>query len=139
MFVTLNYHILATFHIISKINFRNFAKLWLLTFAAGGAKVPTQEKKKDFCEENFNLKLVFNSFKIKNYFSYEDPVPNELKPLLAYKFTYASYSSNYIGETCCHFKSKIEEHMKKDNKSHIFKHLHSTTTCFDLYNSLCLK
>ena len=26
-----------------------------------------------------------------------------------------------------------------DNKSHIFKHLHSTTTWFDLYNSLCFK
>ena len=26
-----------------------------------------------------------------------------------------------------------------DNKSHVFKHLHSTTTCFDLYNSLCFK
>ena len=29
--------------------------------------------------------------------------------------------------------------IKKDNKSHIFKHLHSTTTCFDSYNSLCFK
>ena len=26
-----------------------------------------------------------------------------------------------------------------DNNSHIFKHLHSTTTCFDSYNSLCFK
>ena len=25
---------------------------------------------KEFCKENFNIKLVFNSFKIKNYFSY---------------------------------------------------------------------
>ena len=37
------------------------------------------------------------------------------------------------------FKTGIEEHIKKDNKSHIFKHLHSTTTCFDSYNSLCFK
>ena len=28
---------------------------------------------------------------------------------------------------------------KKDNKSHIFKHLHSNATCFDSYNSLCFK
>ena len=27
---------------------------------------------KDFCKENFNMKLVFSSFKIKNYFSYKD-------------------------------------------------------------------
>ena len=32
-----------------------------------------------------------------------------------------------------------EEHIKKDNKSHIFKHLHSSETCFDSYNSLCFK
>ena len=34
---------------------------------------------------------------------------------------------------------RIEEHIKKDNKSHIFKHLHSTATCFDSYDSLCFK
>ena len=61
-----------------------------------------------------------------------------MKSFLAYKFTCASCSSSYIGETC-HFKTRIEEHIKKDNKSHIFKHLHSTKTCFDSYNYLCLK
>ena len=33
----------------------------------------------------------------------------------------------------------IEEHIKKDNKSHIFKHVHFTATCFDSYNYLCFK
>ena len=32
-----------------------------------------------------------------------------------------------------------DDHIKKDNKSHILKHLHSTATCFDSYNSLCFK
>ena len=50
-----------------------------------------------------------------------------------------SCSSSYIGETCRHFKTRIEKHIKKDNKSHIFKHFHSTATCFDSYNSLCFK
>ena len=68
-----------------------------------------------------------------------DPIPDDLKSFLVYKFTCASCSSSYIGETCRHFKTRIEEHIKKDNKSHIFKHLHSTTTCFDSYNSLCFK
>ena len=94
---------------------------------------------KHICKEKFNIKLVFNSFKIKNYFSYKDPIPDDLKSFLVYKFTCASCSSSYIGETCRHFKSRIEEHIKKDNKSHIFKHLHSTATCFDSYNSLCFK
>ena len=62
-----------------------------------------------------------------------------LESFLVYKFTCASCSSSYIGETCRHFKTRIEEHIKKDNKSHIFKYLHSTTTCFDWYNSHSFK
>ena len=86
---------------------------------------------KEFCKENFNIKLVFGSFKIKNYFSYKDPILNDLKSFLVYKFTCASCSSSYIGKTCRHFKTRIDGYIKKDNKSRIFKHLHSTTTCFD--------
>ena len=58
-----------------------------------------------------------------------------MKSFLVYKFICASYSSSYIGETCHHFKTRTEEHVKKDNKSHIFKHLYSNTTCFESYNS----
>ena len=42
---------------------------------------------KEFCKEYFNIKLLFNSFKIKNYFSYKDPIPDDLKSFLVYKFT----------------------------------------------------
>ena len=34
---------------------------------------------KESWKENFNRKLVCNPFKIKIYFSYKDPIPNELK------------------------------------------------------------
>ena len=94
---------------------------------------------KYFCKKKFNIKLVFDSFKIKNYFSHKDPIPDDLTFILKDKFTYASCSSSYIGETCRHFKTRIKEHIKKDNKYHIFKHLHSTTISFDLYNSLSFK
>ena len=70
---------------------------------------------KEFCKENFNIKLVFNSFKIKNYFSYKDPTPNDLESFLVNKFTCATCSFSYIEETCRHFKTRIEEHVKKDN------------------------
>ena len=33
----------------------------------------------------------------------------------------------------------IEEDIKKDNKYHIFKHLHSTATCFDSFNPISFK
>ena len=85
------------------------------------------------------MKLVFNSLEIKYYCAYKDPIPYGLKSFLVYKFTCASCSYSYIGETCRHFKTRIEEHIKKDNKSHIFKHLHSSETCFDSYNSLYFK
>ena len=51
---------------------------------------------KEFCKENFNIKLVFNSFKIENYFSYKDAIPNDLKSFLVYKCICASCSSSYI-------------------------------------------
>ena len=66
-------------------------------------------------------------------------MPNDLKSFLVYEFTCASCSSSYIGETYLHFKTRIEEHIKKDDKSRIFKHLYSTATCFDSYNSLFFK
>ena len=69
---------------------------------------------KEFCKENANIKVVFTSFKIENYFSYKDPIPDDLESFLVYKFTCASCSSNYIGETCLHFRTRIEEHIKKD-------------------------
>ena len=102
---------------ISKINFWNFAKSFV----------------------NFNIKLVFNSFKIKNYFFYNDPIPNNFKSFLVYKFSCDSCSFSYIDKTCRHFKNRIEEHIKNDNKFHIFEHLHSTATYCDSYNSLCFK
>ena len=58
---------------------------------------------------------------------------------LVYKLTCASCSSSYIGETFCHFKTRTKEHIKKDNKSYVFKYLHSSTTCFDSYNYLSFK
>ena len=61
-----------------------------------------------------------------------------MKSFLLYKFTCASSSSSYIGKTCRHFSAKIKD-IKTDQKSHIFKHLHSTVTYFDSYNSLCFK
>ena len=32
---------------------------------------------KEFCKETLNIKLVFNSFKIRNYFSCRDPTPDD--------------------------------------------------------------
>ena len=76
---------------------------------------------------------------MKNYFSYKDPILDDLKSFLVYNFTCASYSSRYIGKPSRHFKTIIEEHIKKDRKSHTLKHLHSIATFIDLYNFLSFK
>ena len=94
---------------------------------------------KKFCKENVNINLVFTSFRIENYFSYEDRIPDYLKLFLVYKFTCATCSSSYLDEICSHFKTRTNKHIKKDSKSHIYKHLHSPATCFDSYNSLFFK
>ena len=62
-----------------------------------------------------------------------------MKYSLIYKFTYASCSSGYIDKTCRNFKTKAEEHMKKNIKCHIFKHFHCNTSCLDLHNCLSIK
>ena len=59
-------------------------------------------------KESFNINLVFYSFKIKNYFSYKDQIPDGLKSFLVYEFTCANCSSSYIGEICLRFKTRIE-------------------------------
>ena len=87
---------------------------------------------------NFNIQLVLTLFRIKN-FSYKNPFHDDLKSLLVYTFTFPNCSSSYIGKICRHFKTRFEEHIKKGNKSHIFKHLHSTATCFDSYDSFSFK
>ena len=59
------------------------------------------------------------SHHIKNKLSNfaKDPISDDLKFFLVYKFTCASCSCSYIGETLKrHFKTRIEEHIKKDNK-----------------------
>ena len=36
-------------------------------------------------------------------------------------------------------KLGLREHIRKNNNSNLFKHLHSTATCFDSYKSLSFK
>ena len=68
---------------------------------------------KEFCKESFNIKLVFNLFKIKNYFSYKDPVPDDLKSFLVYKFTCASCSSSTLAKLVVILKLGLRNKLKR--------------------------
>ena len=91
---------------------------------------------KQYCHEN-NVTIVFTSFKISNYFSVIDATPYFLKSVLVEKFLCARCKSCYIGETSCHFITRIDEHIKKDKKSIIFQHLHNNKECFSSFDLNC--
>ena len=90
-----------------------------------------KNKLSKLCKEFLKkMKFLLHS-KLKIIFHIK-PILDDLKSFLVYKFTCASCSSSYIGETCHHFKTRIEEHIKKDSNSHFFKHLHPTAACITL-------
>ena len=91
---------------------------------------------KQYCNEN-NVKFVFTSFKVSNYFSVKNVTSYFLKYFLVYKFICARCKSCYIGETCRRFITRIDEYIKKDKKSHIFQHLHNEEECFSSFDLNC--
>ena len=66
------------------------------------------ERVQKFCKDT-DFKIDLASFKISNYFSTKDKRCNFC----------------YIGETCRHFKTRIDEHMKKDKKSNIYINIYT--------------
>ena len=55
-----------------------------------------------------------------------------MKSFLVYKFSCASCSFSYIGETYRHLKTTIEDDIKKDNNSLCFKIIDKANSKFDL-------
>ena len=99
-----------------------------------------QKKLSKICKQFFkdaDLEIVFTSFKINNYFSTKDKTPYFLKSFLVCNFVCVRCNSCYIGETCHHFKTRINEHVKKDKKSNIYKYLHNNKEFFSSFNSDC--
>ena len=62
-----------------------------------------------------------------------------MKSFLVYEFTCASPSSRYIGKIVIILKLGFRSISKRITNLMVFKHLHSTATCFDSYNSFCFK
>ena len=58
-----------------------------------------------------------------------------MRYFLVYKFVCASCNSCFIGETCRYFKIRINEHVKKEKKSNIYKHLQNNEKCSSIFNS----
>ena len=61
-----------------------------------------------FCK----LIVVFSSKnKLRNFFSFKDKVPTNLKSLVLYKFTCSDCNVTYIGKTSRHFQVRFSEHL----------------------------
>ena len=75
-----------------------------------------------FCK-NIDLKIIFTTSKISEYFSTKDPIPQNLLSMVVYKFVCANCNVCYVGETSRHLTTRIKEHLSKDKASNIYKHL----------------
>ena len=92
---------------------------------------------KKFCKENTNIKLIFTSCKVGKHFSCKDNISFDLRSMIVYKFSCLGCSSTYIGETSRHLCTRIDEHIKTDKNSHVYKHLHSNENCFLSFKKEC--
>ena len=86
-----------------------------------------------------SLKVIFTPFKVGDLFSVKDSIPKFLKSFVVYKFVCPGCSAWYIGETTRHLSTRIEEHLEKDKKSHIFKHLNENSNCKSLVTPECFE
>ena len=83
---------------------------------------------KNLCKST-DIKLVFVPFKVGQYFSAKDKVPSKYHSHVIYKFTCSSCNAVYIGETARHLETRVNEHLKTDKQSAIYKHLQSSADC----------
>ena len=92
-----------------------------------------------FLDVLVDIRIIFSSFKIKNFFSFKDPIPDALKSLVVYQFTCAGCNSRYIGETSRHFATRVKEHLSSDKNSHVYKHLNGSPSCKHKCSVDCFK
>ena len=97
----------------------------------------TQKKVDQLCRrfcKSLKVKLVFTSENLRCAFSTKDPYQSEK---FVYKFVCASFNASYVGQTSRHLITRIDEHFGKDKKSHLCKHLKSSTDCLDKCSKDC--
>ena len=84
---------------------------------------------KQFCKEGTNIKIGFNTFKLKSLFSTKDKVPYALKSYVVYKFLCTGCNGSYVGETYRHISTRTHEHLETDKSSNIYRHLLKNLQC----------
>ena len=91
--------------------------------------------KKYYC---IDIRIVFTSFKVKNYFSLKCRTPLPLLANVVYKFKCLRDANNiYIGKTIRHLATRVKEHGTSPSPSAVSNHLSSCETWklnFSCYN-----
>ena len=83
--------------------------------------------KKYYC---IDIRIVFTSFKVKDYFSLKCRTPLPLLANVVYKFKCLRDANNiYIGKTIRHLATRVKEHGTSPSNSAISNHLTSCETC----------
>ena len=110
-----------------------------LPFIGINSKV-TQNKSEKLCKifsKNVKVKLVFNSDKLHQTFTYKDSYPSVLSSKVVYKFVCASCNASYVGQMHRHLTTRIDEHFGRDKHSHIYQQLMSSTDCLNTCSRDC--
>ena len=115
-----------------------FFKLPYIGQFSNSTKVKLKEICKRFCKET-DIVIALTPLKIGKFFSCKDKIPKSLQSYVVYQFTCAGCKACYIGETKRHLTTRIEEHLGKDKKSHIFKHLQENPQCQSKVNLDCFE
>ena len=77
---------------------------------------------------NIEVKPVFTSFKVKNYFSLKSRTPFPLVSKVVYQFNCLRDANiSYVGKTKLHLATRVDEHV--NNPSAIKEHLRSCSQC----------
>ena len=82
-----------------------------------------------FCNQNLQIRLVFNTCKLKSYFSNKDRLPNMFTSFVIYHFQCTGCNSAYVGRTHVHYDTRCEQHLKTDVNSSIYKHINAKQCC----------
>ena len=81
---------------------------------------------------NVDLRVVYTTFKVKNYFRLKSATPFPLLSNVVYKYNcVANPQISYIGYTKRHMTTRVMEHTQSPHckKSHVFAHINNCDKC----------
>ena len=120
---------------MKKVESENKIRYFKLSFIGLHSKL--SKKKIDQLCKSLKVKLAFTNEQLRCAFLTKDPYQSEHLSKVVYKSVSASCNACYVGQTCRHMATRIDEHFGKDKKSHIYQHLMSFKDFLDKCSKDC--